>query len=290
MTIRQVHHGLIAAAVLFASALLSCANVEAAPPPASELVKPKLLADVSSIASGQPFTVGVLMRLAPKWHVYWINPGDSGLVPAVEWKLPSGFSAAELQFPVPSKIDLPGGLVNYGYEDEVMLLATITPPKDLPANASVPIDAKLTYLVCNQDNCVPGDAKLHLDLQASASPVSANQQLFESSRAKLPAPAMRSPVFTATPQGQGVAATFTLTDPNVKDARAWFAAPGDNLIVKDIKIDPLPSLQTRVSFTVEPLAGQKIPDEISFPSVLSYSDNGQSRGISVPVRLNLKAS
>src|SRR5689334_5801285 len=145
MTIRQMRHGLIAIALLFASTFVTRASVAAPLPAASELVTPKLVADVSSVAPGRPFTVGVVMQLAPKWHVYWINPGDSGLVPAVEWKLPPGFAAGELQFPVPTKIDLPGGLVNYGYEDEVMLLATITPPKELTAGASIPIDAKLTY-------------------------------------------------------------------------------------------------------------------------------------------------
>jgi DsbC/DsbD-like thiol-disulfide interchange protein len=290
MTIRQSYFAIALGLVALSLAACAIDSAAAAPPPASQLVKPTLLADVSSIAPGQPFTVGVLMRLAPKWHVYWINPGDSGLVPGVEWKLPPGFSAGDLQFPVPKKIDLPGGLVNYGYEDAVMLTTTIMPPRDLAAGASVPIDAKLTYLVCNEDNCVPGDAKLHLDLQTSASPTPANEQLFKDWRAQLPAPISSSLKFEVTQQPKGVQVAFMLADPNLTEVRDWFPAPGENVAVKNINIDHPADGQTRVSFTVEALGGQKIADEISFPSVLSYSHNDQPRGISVPVRLNLTAN
>ena len=41
------------------------------------LVKAELLADVSSVKPGEPFTVGVLLKMKPHWHVYWKNPGDS---------------------------------------------------------------------------------------------------------------------------------------------------------------------------------------------------------------------
>src|SRR4051794_3025095 len=90
-----------------------------------ELVRAKLLADVSAIQPGQPFTVGVLLTIEPGWHVYWKNPGDSGLSTSAKWTLPEGFKAGDLQFPVPTRFDLEGGLVNYGYHDEVMLTATI---------------------------------------------------------------------------------------------------------------------------------------------------------------------
>ena len=110
------------AILIFAAALLSgFVPTAIALPKAADLLKAKLLADVSTIEPGRPFTLGVLMKMSPKWHVYWINPGNSGLPPAIEWRLPSGFIVGELQFPVPARIDLPGGLVNYGYLDEVLL-------------------------------------------------------------------------------------------------------------------------------------------------------------------------
>src|SRR3954471_11897088 len=88
------------------------------------LVAATLLCDRASIQAGKPFDVGVLLKIKPGWHGYWKNPGDSGIATSIDFKLPDGFTVGELQFPVPERIEAPGGIVNYGYTNEVMLLAT----------------------------------------------------------------------------------------------------------------------------------------------------------------------
>src|SRR5689334_14231321 len=95
---------------------------------ANDLVSTQMLADVSAISPGTPFTVGVKLTMVPEWHVYWINCGDTGIPTRITLKLPEGFTASEVQFPIPHKFDVPGGMIAYGYDDEVMFLATITPP------------------------------------------------------------------------------------------------------------------------------------------------------------------
>jgi len=281
------------ATLIFAAALLSgFVPTALALPKAADLLKAKLLADVSTIEPGRPFTLGVLMKMSPKWHVYWINPGDSGLPPAIEWRLPSGFIVGELQFPVPARIDLPGGLVNYGYLDEVLLTAKVTPPKDLAAGTSLPIDSNVSFLVCNEDNCVPGEAKLHLDLIASAATTAANEELFKTWAARLPTSDANTSIrqsWQATQEGNGAMVSFIVDFP--ADAKAekpeWFAAPGENLVIKNVRIDRPDKHQARVMFTLEPVAGQKLPGKISFPAVLAYSDKGEPRGMSVSVQIDL---
>jgi len=103
----------------------------------------------------------------------------------VKLTLPNRFIAGELQFPVPQRLAQPGDVVNYAYENEVMLLVQITPPKDLPANGSVKIDAKASWLVCKED-CVPGRADVSLELPAADSAGAANEDLFKEWTAKLP--------------------------------------------------------------------------------------------------------
>jgi len=44
-----------------------------------ELVKASLVADTSAIIPGKPFSVGLLLRMAPDWHTYWKYSGDAGL-------------------------------------------------------------------------------------------------------------------------------------------------------------------------------------------------------------------
>ncbi|WP_019906804.1 protein-disulfide reductase DsbD domain-containing protein [Methylobacterium sp. 77] len=180
---------------LFALLLLTLigatgASAQGLKPPA-DLVKASLLAEPGAIQAGEPFTIGIRMVMRPHWHVYWRNPGDSGLPPEVAWSLPQGFSAGALQWPTPSRIPV-AHLVNFGFEGETVLLAQITPPATLPAGKAVTLSARLTYLVCERE-CIPGSADLKLSVPVAAPGTSvghsaANVLLFEDARAALPVP------------------------------------------------------------------------------------------------------
>src|SRR6185369_17626506 len=122
----------LAATVLMVFAMFAlaahAAGATAGPP--KDLVKTELLADVKTVEAGKPFHVGVRLHIKPGWHVYWINPGDAGLPTRVKFSLPDGFKAGELKYPLPVRFEQ-GGVIGYGYHDEVMLIAEITPPADL---------------------------------------------------------------------------------------------------------------------------------------------------------------
>src|SRR5438270_12740141 len=81
--------------------LLMCRVTSAQVPP--DLVKADLVTDATAVQPGKAFTVGIRLKIKPGWHVYWINPGDSGAPTTVKWKLPEGFVAGPVQFPVPQK-------------------------------------------------------------------------------------------------------------------------------------------------------------------------------------------
>lgn len=166
------------------------ASAQGLKPPA-DLVKANLVAEPGAIRAGEPFTIGIRMVMRPLWHVYWRNPGDSGLSPEVAWSLPQGFTAGAIQWPTPSRIPV-AHLVNFGFEGETVLLAEVTPPAVLPPGKPVTLTAKLTYLVCERE-CIPGSADLKLSVPVAAPGTSvgssaANVLLFEDARAALPVP------------------------------------------------------------------------------------------------------
>jgi hypothetical protein len=167
----------------------------------SDLVHASLLANVSTIK--------------PDWHVYWINPGDAGLPTRVKWILPAGYTASELRFPVPQHIDQPGGLVIYGYTDEVLLTSIITPPSMAGDSTSVPIAAKVDWLCCSED-CIPGKATLNLQLMQGDKSVPDNTDLFQQWQNRLPIIVPTSPpplvLSDSTPQTQ-VVTTRIINDP-----------------------------------------------------------------------------
>ncbi len=122
------------------------------------------------IAAGSQLQAGLTLTLEEKWHVYWLNAGDSGEPPHVVWTLPPGIAAGPMQFPIPERLPL-GPLMDFGYEDEV------TFPMMLHADASVKpgpihLDAKVDWLIC-REVCIPGKAHLGLNLNVVRGPLPA---------------------------------------------------------------------------------------------------------------------
>jgi thiol:disulfide interchange protein DsbD len=149
-----------------------------------ELVKTSLVADVNAILPGTPFTAGLLLRMVPKWHTYWKFPGDAGLPTEIKWSLPSGWKAGEIQWPIPLRLNEPGDIQIYGYHDEVLLLQEITPPASL-TDSAVKLSAEASWLVC-EAICIPGEAKLQLEIPVAAQNAPANEELFARYRRSLP--------------------------------------------------------------------------------------------------------
>jgi thiol:disulfide interchange protein DsbD len=78
--------------VLAACALLLCAPAGLAASRAEQPhVTVELVSDVAALAPGASFTLGLRYVVEQEWHVYWVNPGDSGIEPKVRWRAPAGF-------------------------------------------------------------------------------------------------------------------------------------------------------------------------------------------------------
>ncbi len=84
---------------------------------------------------GSTVWVAIRQKIAPGWHTYWRNPGDSGLATSLSWKLPKGVTAGESQWPVPERFTT-GPIVNFGYKDEAILLVPLTIAPDAVIGAA----------------------------------------------------------------------------------------------------------------------------------------------------------
>src|SRR5215469_5255745 len=149
-----------------------------------ELVRPQLLADTNAIVPGKPFTVGLLLRMAPGWHTYWKFSGDAGLPTELKWKLPPGWKIGEIQWPIPLKTIDPGDIETYGYTNEVLLMQEITPPSKLD-DSSAKFSTEADWLVCERI-CIPGSATLRLELPVASTNQPANTDVFTRYRRLLP--------------------------------------------------------------------------------------------------------
>jgi thiol:disulfide interchange protein DsbD len=149
-----------------------------------QLVKAELLADANAVVPGKPFTVGLLLRMAPGWHTYWKFSGDAGLPTEMKWKLPPGWKVGDIQWPIPLKTIDPGDIETYGYENEVLLIQEITPPSKLD-DSSAKLSTEANWLVCEKI-CIPGSATLQLDLPVASTSQPANTDVFARYRRLLP--------------------------------------------------------------------------------------------------------
>ena len=146
-----------------------------------------LISEVETIQPGTPFWVGLYFKLAPHWHIYWRNAGDAGFPPQIEWQLPEGFQAGDLEFPFPERIQYED-FINFGYEGEILFPIRITPPADWQGGNEVTLNADVNWLIC-KEVCIPEAAKLSLSLPVDAAGSRPNLERvsdFADARGRLP--------------------------------------------------------------------------------------------------------
>ena len=130
-------------------------------------VSAQLMAGVSTVQTGKEFLLGVNLSMAPGWHTYWRNPGDSGAAIKLTWQLPEGVTIEQLGWPIPERIAY-GPLTNLGYHGSVLIPMKVHVD---PSFQELAVTLKLNgrWLVC-ADICIPESANLELILPASTSP------------------------------------------------------------------------------------------------------------------------
>ena len=144
----------------------------------------RLVLSADTARPGDTVLAGVDLKMDPGWHTYWKNPGAAGLATKIEWQLPPGVTAGEIQWPLPEKLP-PVEVTTYGYDDEVVLLVPLKLAADLKPG---PLDlkAKVSWLECKAA-CIPGNGNVEATLNISdQTKASADAALIESWKSKVP--------------------------------------------------------------------------------------------------------
>lgn len=171
--------------------LVAVSAIRSAPPcfavatGGGENVDVTLLAEPGSVRAGEPFHIGLHMKMKRGWHTYWKQPGDAGLPLRIEWTLPPGFVAGPIEWPAPERIPT-GELMSYGYEHEVLLAVAMTPPAQIETD-SITIGGTFDWLEC-KEVCISGSAKLEITMPVGSAPPEPGRpaRLFAEARSRLP--------------------------------------------------------------------------------------------------------
>jgi len=143
-----------------------------------------LVLSAETARPGETVLAGIHLHMAARWHTYWRNPGDAGGPTKIEWTLPNGITAGEIQWPVPEKF-ASGGLVTYVYHGDAVLLVPLKLAGDLPL-CTVELAAKVSWLEC-EELCVPGRAEVKASLTiGNESKPSTDTPFLEAATKRLP--------------------------------------------------------------------------------------------------------
>jgi thiol:disulfide interchange protein len=144
----------------------------------------RLVLAADTVKPGDTVLAGVHLKMDGNWHTYWRNPGESGGATRIEWELPPGITAGDIQWPVPERY-LFSGLTTFVYHNEVVLLVPLTIAKDAAPGAKE-LKAKVDWLECEK-LCLPAkqDVSATLTVGAETKP-SADAALIEAGRKRLP--------------------------------------------------------------------------------------------------------
>ena len=228
-----------------AAMLLGTAGHAQAPQPGKKAIAASLIPESTVVVPGETVTLALMMRPSKGWHGYWKNPGDSGIETQIAWHLPAGLTAGPIQYPVPGRLII-GGLMNYVYEGDYAQLIDVSVPADVAPGTRLPIRARVDYLACTDEVCVPETANVAVDLKADAAPAAqTNRAMFDRFRQALPKPLGSQARFEragdrfrlAIPLPAGLELRepyfYPLTDGTLAYAAAQtFSRSGDTLIVE----------------------------------------------------------
>ncbi|HZF95091.1 MAG TPA: thioredoxin family protein [Allosphingosinicella sp.] len=173
--------------------LLSAAPAHAQLAGGEPAMSVELLPEGRTAAPGSTVTLAFVMRPRPGWHGYWSNPGLAGRPNEVTWRLPAGAVAGPLRYPVPERL-LISGIMNYVFERDYAMLVDLKVPANAAPGAAIPIAARLDYLACTDQICVPQRTDVSAQLMIGT-PTAENRGQFDGFRRDLPRPLGQSASF-----------------------------------------------------------------------------------------------
>jgi len=156
----------------------------------------KWIAETMAAKPGEPIRTAVVMKVSRGWHTYWENPGEGGMPLEIKASLPEGWTLGAIQHPVPKRF-MTGDLSGFGYEGEIHFPVTLTAPEAF-GGALPKMTAKFSWLTCDDETCLPGEAEMTL---------------------------------AAATEPQTVAAAYSALPKPIPGAKLTLAAEGDNILI-----------------------------------------------------------
>ena len=132
-----------------------------------------LLSDKTAAVPGETFKVAVRANIEPEWHIYWKNPGETGLPTLIKWGgLPDDCTISEALSPIPKrytqKITDTISMVSHTFEGEVFFISEVAVPALLKTGGTLEISADVDWQACKEICTAPTTTPLKISLPVRA--------------------------------------------------------------------------------------------------------------------------
>ncbi len=250
------------------------------------LVRMEVFADRSAVRPGERFTLGVRMKIERGWHIYWENPGDSGLATRFDVRAPAGFEVGPTRFPAPERHEQEGDIVTFVHHGELVLLRDVVAPEKLAASAPVRFEVEGRWLACIE-TCLPGSSTMELTLPVAPPggvPALANEALFTQWRAALPQPLTQNPHASTNWTSNDDAHVLAI---EIRDCASleFFPRVSDVLHLRHQRFEKEGvSGKLELEFTLSPArAGDPLPERVLVDGVVVAHGTGGGRAFDLQI-------
>ena len=246
--------------------ILICLSIYGFSDEFSDTVKPELAYDTSLLESNNILRVGILYKLKPNWHIYWVNSGDSGLPTKLEFILPEGFEAGNINWPLPNEYTREGPIVDYGYDNEVLLWSDIKIPENYGKN-HIPITLKTKWISCEKI-CIPGKAEFTENLELNH-----KNNLFNRWIPKLPSD--KNNYFKITEENNINNYKIIINNKGLSSNFKLIPNPGKGIDIENISYNDTDVNQLEILFSVNIYPGHTVNNNID--TVITYVDKENTK-------------
>ncbi len=122
-------------------------------PPSDAPVSLTLIAEHAVVRPGQTTAIGLVFDMKRSWHIYWDGQNDTGQPPKfTAVRMPPGFELGSWEWPAPARKVLEGGILDYVYEKQAVVLVPVRIPKDAKPGEEHTLSFDVEWMQC-ADEC-----------------------------------------------------------------------------------------------------------------------------------------
>jgi len=202
-----------------------------------------------------PFYIGIYFDMPSDWYIYWENPGDAGIPVDVQWSLPEGYTISDLIYPTPERF-YTQGLISFGFKNEALLLAKVTPPMNDNPSIDRIISAKVSWMVC-KESCILEDGTVELNLNE----YTPDSELFTGYKNKLPKSLEQSNTrITSVETRREDRYIYITIDLEGEPVQDFFPGPVENFIFPHNEIE---ITDYSISYRLQPYSDRSVIESVS---------------------------